>query len=75
MQTSLRGIANKAKVDRKHRFQDLYRCLNAAFLHACWKDLNKDAPAEETPAGGDAPDGGAAPEAGAEAPPEGGGSE
>ena len=41
--TSLRGIANKAKVDRKHRFQDLYRCLNAAFLHACWKDLNKDA--------------------------------
>jgi hypothetical protein len=41
--TSLRGIAIKAKVDRKHRFQDLYRCLNAAFLHACWKDLNKDA--------------------------------
>ena len=41
--TSLRGLAIKAKVDRKHRFQDLYRCLNAPLLHACWKDLNKDA--------------------------------
>ena len=41
--TSLQGIAIKAKVDGKHRFQDLYRCLNAGFLHACWKDLNKDA--------------------------------
>ncbi len=42
-QTSLRGIAIKARADGKHRFQDLYRCLNAPFLHACWKDLNKDA--------------------------------
>jgi RNA-directed DNA polymerase len=41
--TSLRGIAIKAKVDGKHRFQDLYRCLNAPFLYACWKDLNKNA--------------------------------
>ncbi len=41
--TSLQGIAIKAEVDGKHRFQDLYRCLNAGFLHACWKDLNKDA--------------------------------
>ena len=42
-QTSLRGIAIKAKADGKHRFQDLYRCLNVPFLHACWKDLNKNA--------------------------------
>lgn len=42
-QTSLRGIAIKAKADGKHRFQDLYRCLNAPFLHTCWKDLNKKA--------------------------------
>ena len=40
--TSLRGIATKAKVEGKHRFQDLYRFLNAPFLHACWKDLNKN---------------------------------
>jgi len=42
-QTSLRGIANKAKANGKHRFQNLYRCLNAQFLTICWKGLNKDA--------------------------------
>ncbi|MEJ2638961.1 MAG: group II intron reverse transcriptase/maturase [Desulfosarcinaceae bacterium] len=42
-QTSLRGIATKAKASAKHRFQDLYRCLNAEFLMSCWKDLNKNA--------------------------------
>jgi retron-type reverse transcriptase len=42
-QTSLRGIATKAKAHAKHRFQDLYRFLNARFLMLCWKDLNKDA--------------------------------
>jgi len=42
-QTSLRGIATKAKTEGKHRFRDLYRCLNGAFLHECWKDLNKNA--------------------------------
>ena len=42
-QTSLRGIAIKARANGKHRFQNLYRGLNAPFLHACWKDLNKDA--------------------------------
>ena len=41
--TSLRGIAIKAKACGKHRFRDLYRCLNAPFLMDCWKDLNKDA--------------------------------
>jgi len=42
-QTSLQGIAMKAKESAKHRFQDLYRCLNAKFLMNCWPDLNKDA--------------------------------
>ena len=41
--TSLRGIANKAQVDKHHRFRDLYRCLDAALLLDCWHDLNKDA--------------------------------
>jgi group II intron reverse transcriptase/maturase len=41
--TSLRGIANKARVDKRHRFRDLYRCLDAELLLACWQDLNKDA--------------------------------
>jgi len=41
--TFLRGIANKARADKGHRFRDLYRCLNAEFLLACWSDLNKDA--------------------------------
>jgi RNA-directed DNA polymerase len=41
--TSLRGIANKAKADKRHRFRDLYRCLNVEFLLDCWSDLNKDA--------------------------------
>ena len=42
-QTSLRGIADKAKVNKQHRFQNLYRCLNADFLLTCWDDLNKAA--------------------------------
>jgi len=41
--TSLQGIANKAKADRRHRFRDLYRCLNAELLLHCWGELNKDA--------------------------------
>lgn len=41
--TSLRGIANKAKADKQHRFRDLYRCLDAELLLHCWGDLNKDA--------------------------------
>ena len=41
--TSLRGIANKAKADKHHRFRDLYRCLNAQLLMDCWSDLNKNA--------------------------------
>src|SRR5262249_36751742 len=41
--TSLRGIANKAKADKRHRFRDLYRCLDAELLLNCWQDLNKEA--------------------------------
>jgi RNA-directed DNA polymerase len=41
--TFLRGIANKAKDDKRHRFRDLYRCLDADFLLDCWQDLNKSA--------------------------------
>lgn len=41
--TSLRGIANKARADKQHRFRDLYRCLDAHLLRVCWEDLNKAA--------------------------------
>lgn len=41
--TSLRGIANKAKADKQHRFRDLYRCLDAELLLHCWGELNKSA--------------------------------
>ena len=42
-QTSLREIAIKAKAEGKHRFQNLYRCLDAPLLYNCWRDLNKNA--------------------------------
>lgn len=42
-QTSLRGIVIKAKESGKHRFQDLYRSLNAGLLLSCWRSLNKNA--------------------------------
>jgi group II intron reverse transcriptase/maturase len=41
--TFLRGIANKAQADKRHRFRDLYRCLDAQLLLDCWHDLNKEA--------------------------------
>jgi hypothetical protein len=41
--TSLRGIADQANADKRHRFRDLYRCLNVELLLDCWGDLNKDA--------------------------------
>jgi hypothetical protein len=41
--TSLRGIANKANADKRHRCRDLYRCLDAELLHDCWQDLKKEA--------------------------------
>ncbi len=42
-QTSLRGIANKAKANKQHRFQNLYGCVNKTLLQESWKALNKDA--------------------------------
>ena len=41
--TSLRGIANKTKADKRHRFRDLSRGLDAELLHDCWQDLKKEA--------------------------------
>ncbi|MGH8601669.1 MAG: group II intron reverse transcriptase/maturase [Gammaproteobacteria bacterium] len=41
--TSLRGISNRAKASKDHRFQNLYQCLNAELLLECWQDLNKAA--------------------------------
>lgn len=45
MQTSLRGIANKAKQDKKHRFGNLYGLLDQKALYEAWKDINKRAAA------------------------------
>ena len=41
--TSMRGIATRARTRGDHRFQKLYRELDAGLLHACWRDLNKRA--------------------------------
>lgn len=43
MQTSLQGIAKRAKEQKKHRFQDLYRMLDEEFLLESWRDIRKDA--------------------------------
>ena len=41
--TSLWGIAKRASDCKDHRFQDLYRHLDANLLLSCWGDLNKKA--------------------------------
>jgi RNA-directed DNA polymerase len=41
--TSLRGIANRAKARKDHKFRDLYRELDVELLRLCWQDLNKNA--------------------------------
>ena len=43
MQTSLQGIAKKAKLNKKYRFRDLYRLLNEENLQDSWKYLNSKA--------------------------------
>ena len=43
MQTLLQEIANKAKRERKYRFQNLYTMLNELNLLDSWKYLNKSA--------------------------------
>ncbi len=41
MQTSLRGIAKKAKEDPKYRFGNLYSLLNDRNLSWCFGQLNR----------------------------------
>ena len=41
--TFLQAIAIKARACKRHRFQDLYRHLDAEFLLHCWGELNKNA--------------------------------
>ena len=41
VQTSLRGIVTTASHNRRHRFRDLYRMLNAEMLALAWQGLNK----------------------------------
>jgi RNA-directed DNA polymerase len=43
MQTSLRGIANRARRDKKARFRGLYRLLNEENLRGCFYRLRKSA--------------------------------
>lgn len=43
MQTSLRGIANKAQANKQHRFGNLYERINKQFLQQCWSKINKNA--------------------------------
>ena len=43
MQTSLRGIAKRAKEDPKHRFGNLYSLLNVKNLTECFPQLNRKA--------------------------------
>ncbi len=43
MQTSLRRIANKARLNKKYRFRNLYQLLNEDFLKSVFHTLNKKA--------------------------------
>ncbi len=43
MQTSLQGIARKARKDKRHRFRNLFRMLNEGFLRYSWPFLRKNA--------------------------------
>lgn len=43
MRTSLRGIADRARRDRKHRFRHLYTLLNEANLKWCFYQLQRSA--------------------------------
>jgi group II intron reverse transcriptase/maturase len=45
MPTSLRGIADRARRDRKARFGDLYRLLNEENLKLCFRHLRREAAA------------------------------
>ncbi len=45
MQTSLKGIANKAAQNKTYRFRNLFGLLNTEFLLWCWQFVNKKAAA------------------------------
>lgn len=45
MQTSLQGIATKAKQDKKYRFGNLYGLIDRQALYLAWADINKKAAA------------------------------
>ena len=45
MQTSLRGIANKAAQNKAYRFRNLISLLTIEFLLHCWRSVNKRAAA------------------------------
>jgi RNA-directed DNA polymerase len=41
--TARRGRANTAKADTRHRCRELYRCVDAELVLACWQDLKQEA--------------------------------
>ena len=43
VQTSLQGIAEKARQDGKYRFYDVYRLINEEMLLVAWSEINKNA--------------------------------
>ncbi len=43
VQTSLLGIAKKARTDKRYRFRNLYRELNEEMLRDSWRLLRKNA--------------------------------
>ena len=43
MQTSLLGIARKAKQDKNYKFGSLYGLLNKEALYIAFRDINKNA--------------------------------
>lgn len=43
MQTSLQGIANKARREKKYRFRNLSGMLTESYLQYCWKYIRRDA--------------------------------
>ena len=43
VQTSLRGIAKKAREQKKHRFGNLYEMLNEEMLLDSWRYIRKNA--------------------------------
>jgi len=47
MQTSLKGIANKAALNKSYRFRNLFGLLNIEFLLWCWQFVNKKAGVDE----------------------------